>query len=679
MLRLSEGPTGERPHAGFFKPGDRYEMKASRHTSLTRRVLSGLAALSVAAVGLTFASAPAHASGDSVNVTASVSGGTAYVGQVTTVNFNLVNNAHSDDFHKFTVVLPPTVSAPPGKTAPVPLGVTGAGNWGESIVPCGTVPNCSWLLIVKALMPRWSSRVAPGATITASVSLVPNTAGTVTFPVIHVEDDMFAVLGTPSINVVNQLPGSFCVSNPGTLTAGASVNFTVQAIALGTETTAGVPCTGKPVGYAGKPVEIKFASDEGSGAAHIVPVAPVSPGDGAAGVSTQTTASDIVFNFGPSTTGKYTFTGTFDVAAPQQAIVAAEVSPGTVAGSSGDFLVNPGPATKLVINSIVDDASQSATKLTAGAVFDAYFNAFDTFGNVTPTPTGGVSISAGGTGTFTSAGAFAVSSASDIATAGEVSGYYSPAQTGVPITLTLAAPLVVSAPTNVDFAGTAVGSATLIPGVAASVITPGYVAPNPDGTPNCALTDPKTGAVLNPACVSTSLSKGANGLVTLNTTDCATAGAGTVGLCGSTTPAVVANLTANFSPIDALTGLKTELYTAALPASLTYVCASAICPVTTNPDGDTTIYNSVEEQVEAFQNFPLYAQDASDGPSAPFYQVPACQTITGGVEGGYTLGAIGPVPGPHKSCVDVSSIFRSPTSGDVSFKVLYFDDYKLVP
>ena len=636
-------------------------MSSRSISQFRRRLIASLSALAVVGLGLAATTAPAQAtsSNDAVSFTASVDGGTAYAGLLTTAHFTVANVAGVDDFHKLTIVLPPGISAPPGQSAPTALGVTGAGNWSETVTGCGTVPNCSWLVIAKAMLPRSSSRVRPGANLVVSVGFVPNAAGTLTFNAIHVEDDEFHVLSSASITVQNLLAGTFCAQNTGTspVNAGESRTFTVQAIQAGTDKGPNGVCGGNPVGFSGYgAVRIHLTTDDTSygSTPRIVPVAPVAgSGDGSASLVTQTSLSDSIFSLSSSTTGKYTFTATFYKAADAQSFDVAENAPGTISGNSGPFQVLAGPAVGVTLVNI-DDAtnpSVATTSLTAGSQFDSNFFVSDTYGNVTSAPIGAVTVNVGGTGKFTP---LAPSSATTPSTPGIVSGSYDTAGTNIPVTLSLG-----SAPSNainVNFAGAAVGSGVFVPGGAGTIITSNYTPPNSSGAPTCSL------------CLNVGLPNGANGPVNLGFDPCPANG--NVGICtpGTTTP-LVANVSANFKAADG----TTPLYTAAAPATLTYVCSSALCPWT-NDDGTAGITNDWEEQVEAYQAYTPQAQYSN---STTFTPVPPCLPL-GETDPGKAT-SVPSAPGDiNGSCVDVHSLVRNAT-GDLSFTILYYDDYKMVP
>jgi hypothetical protein len=332
----------------------------------------------------------------------------------------------------------------------------------------------------------------------------------------------------------------------------------------------------------------------------------------------------------------------------------------------------------VVLTSVLDHAhpvapiDPAAVALTAGAQFDATFFGTDSFGNPVDVAAGLVTLNVGGSGKFTPVAPSSASSAS-LAVEGVISGSYDSAGTALPISLTLAGATLPTNSLPADFAGTNIGSGFFVPGGAGTIQTSNF-ALNPDGTPNCVF------GTTNPACVGVSLPNGAKGQVTLALEDCATAGALSVGACNFGTAAspgnVVAHLTAELKQADGIT----PLYTYGAPASLTYVCSLTNCPWDPTHDDGSTIYNKWEESVESYADYPLHAQDGST-PNAQFYLVPPCQSLTAGepAHPATTVPALG-----EKSCVDVKTLLRdvnpnSPSYGSLTFNILYYDDYKMVP
>jgi hypothetical protein len=229
----------------------------------------------------------------------------------------------------------------------------------------------------------------------------------------------------------------------------------------------------------------------------------------------------------------------------------------------------------------------------------------------------------------------------------------------------LLVPIATSDAIYADFAAASVGTGVFVPGGAGSIQSLNFAPLNPDGTPNCSLD------ANNPACASANLPNGANGTVTLFLESCQLAGV-SVGACLPGTSGVgnvVAHLTANLK--DNSGG---SLYSAAHPASLTYVCSAVRCPWNKHSDDDAK-GNGWENAYEAYKNFPLYAEDASN--PGVLYKVPACQTDN--FDEGHSVLPATTVPGPQKSCVDVTTIKRNLTTGDIAFGILWYDDYKIIP
>lgn len=646
------------------------------HSSL-RRVLAATSAATLAGLGLVAATTPANASVQSVSVAASIDGGgSATVGYATTVNFAVTNQSPSSNLTSFTIVLPPGVSAPVGKTTPQALGVSGGGNWSETVTSCGSVPNCSWLLVAKGLLPRATSLVRPGQTLTASVSLVPTAVGTLQFGVINIENGTFTTSSTPSINVTSTAAGSFCVTPSTTsVQAGQPITFGIQAIQVGTGV--GNPCSGTPVGYSAHNVLLHLTTDDGAtGSLRIAPSATPPATDGSVSLVSSTTNSSATFAFGTSTSGHYTVVVTPQTAAGAQSLSVQELDASNtltgVDGDSGAFAVTPGPAVNVVLESVADHANPSlGTSLTAGAQFDARFYVTDQFNNPTYSTSGQVTLNVGGPGVFTP---LAPSDATTPTADGGISGSYDQAGTSVPITLTLgiaAGGTATSNAINVNFASTNIGSVFLVPGGSAALQTSNYVAPS-NGIPNCALD------ATNPACANAIFSNGGNGAATIALEDCTTAGVPSQ-YCGGTTPdtrAIVVQILA-----DLTDGHGNLLYGDGLngnpkPAEYNYVCANEKCPWTKDTD-DTSIGNSWEERVENYNLFPYYGADSKTPDT--WYKVPACQTLPSDPENSTApSGPATSVPAGTKQCVDVYSLVRN-SSGDLSYRILYDDDTKGLP
>jgi hypothetical protein len=111
-------------------------------------------------------------------------------------------------------------------------------------------------------------------------------------------------------------------------------------------------------------------------------------------------------------------------------------------------------------------------------------------------------------------------------------------------------------------------------------------------------------------------------------------------------------------------------------------------------DDHGPIYNAWEESVEAYNAYTPHALDASST-TGIFYTVPPCTNLALG-EPALPATTV-PTPG-EKSCVDVKTLLRdtrttlpaptitdptatvpNPSYGSLTFNILYYDDYKLVP
>jgi hypothetical protein len=613
--------------------------------------MAGLAAAALAAAGLVGAGTAADAAITTqpagVSITVDNTGAnTALVSSAVVANVTVKNNSASSTIGVFTVVVPAGVS-------PVQaVGVQGPGNWRQTVLPCGTTANCSALVVVYASLPLSSSVVRPGQSVTSSIRFTtPAAPTTLGFRFLGIGNGLFTTTDAPSINVINGVAGSWCVQNPGNVVAGTTKTFTVQAVSDGNE------CKNvdkKKIGVAATTMTVKFKTDDSAGG--IVAGASTGP---------LTGGSTITVALSASSTGLYTFSGTF-TAAGNQSIDAGTSS---AAGNSGDFTVLPDVPAAVTVKSVVDKVS-GTTSLASGAVFVTTYTVSDRFGNAILTPSSGVSIAVTN-GDFTRTGGANPfpggpgANPGEVlpATDGTVEGTYGgsgrqslTASVGAVVSATTI--LVPSTPASVTFAETSVGSAILFPGVAATVDT----APCTPGT-NCA---------------ESNLPNGANGLVTFGAIDCTDV---TVGLCGRT-PGTrnLVDLEANFKTV--VEGAIVELYDAAHPASITLHCTVTDCPEIhddafdddhpVNEPGD--VRNSQDARVDDFKAYAPFAQ-LSFETALGLTKVGSCQPAATIKEYGPAIPAFTSVPGPRQVCVDVTSFFRD-GSGNLSATLYFYEDIK---
>jgi hypothetical protein len=168
-----------------------------RHHDRCRKVVTAAVAAVLFVVPFLATNAGSAGITQPVTVVTSVDGKpgtTATVGKQATVSFVVTNKAtNGAKLGLFTIV--------------VPKGVSGVGRadmsstaWSELILPCGSTPRCSALVFASAT--RSSGYLAPGASLTVSIKLTPNAAGTLAFPMLGIGNGLFTVASTPTITVV---------------------------------------------------------------------------------------------------------------------------------------------------------------------------------------------------------------------------------------------------------------------------------------------------------------------------------------------------------------------------------------------------------------------------------------------------------------------------------------------
>jgi len=614
--------------------------------------MAGLAAAALAAAGLVGAGTAADAAiatqpaGVSITVDATGSN-TALVSSPTVANVTVKNNSASASLGAFTIVVPAGV-------APVQaVGVQGPGNWRQTVLPCGATANCSALVLVYASLPLSTSVLRPGQSVTSSVRFTTPAAPTsLAFKFLGIGNGLFTTTDTPTISVIQGVAGSFCVTPPGNLVAGATASFTVQAISDGSE------CGNvavKKIGIAATSLNVKFNTDDSQGGI-------------AAGIvgGPLTGGTNLAFPLPASSTGLYTFTGTFTAAGTQSIRVATA----TAGGNSTGFTVSPSVANKIVVNRVAPK-NPGAMSLTAGAVFTTSYEVTDAFGNVILTPFKDVSISVtGGTFTKTGTGTDPVAGgpgANPGDTIAPVDGTVDGAFDGSgPQTLTASVGTAVSSTpitvtsggTSVTFAAASTGSAILFPGVPAVI-----------NTAPCDPTVPGT------TCAESSLPNGAVGAVTFDVLSCAGV---TVGVCQRATDGNnLVDLEGLFTvPAQGNTPAR-ELYSAIDPASITLHCTATDCPPI-NDDGssdDNTQHEQVPGQDQRVDDFTKYAPFAQLSSEPALAKVGPCQPASTILEYGPAIPPFSSVPGPRQVCVDVNSFVRD-SVGNLSATLYYYEDFK---
>ncbi|HEY5134664.1 MAG TPA: hypothetical protein VIJ41_02670 [Candidatus Nanopelagicales bacterium] len=588
------------------------------------------ALVGVAAVGPANAAVTTQPAGVSVTVD-STGSNTAFVSSAVVANLTVRDNAASATIGAFTVVVPAGVVGP--------VKVVGVDHgWGYTTLPCAGRANCSAIVLAYASLPLSSSILRPGQAVTIGFSFrTPATPTSLPFKFLGIGNGLFTATSTPTINVINGVAGSFCVSPiVGPLTAGNSRAFTVQAV------TDGLGCANvatKKTGITATDATVKFSTPDihGGIVATTPSVTAVVPGTG----------STVVFHLPTSSTGLYAFSGTFDTATPAQSIV---VSTGTAAGNNDPFVVNPDVPWDVQVLGVLDKSSQTTT-LSTGAVFVTRYAVFDHLGNFINTPSSAVTIAVTG-GTFTRSGG--ADPVANPAADGTVEGAF-PGPPGAQL-LTAKVGARTSNDFPVTFAAFSTGTVTLFPGVPAIVTTPAC--------------DP---SAPNTTCAESGLGNGANGTVTFGILSCTGV---TVGVCTRSKGGNnLVDLEANFKhTVDGVPDVW--LYTATSPANITLHCTELNCPEYN--DGDATyVRNSQDAKVDDFEHYQPVAQLVKEPALAP---VPSCQPGNEGNEYGDPIPAFPSpqfpsVPAGRRVCVDQTSFVRD-SSGNLSATLYFYEDFK---
>jgi len=602
-------------------------------TWIATTAVSALAAttalVGVAAVGTANAAVTTQPAGVSVTVD-STGSNTAFVSSAVVANLTVRDNAASATIGAFTVVVPAGVVGP--------VKVVGVDHgWGYTTLPCAGRANCSAIVLAYASLPLSSSLLRPGQAVTVAFSFrTPAAPTSLPFKFLGIGNGLFTATSTPTINVINGVAGSFCVSPiVGPLTAGDSRAFTVQAV------SDGLGCANvamKKTGITATDATVKFSTPDihGGIVATTPSVTAVVPGTG----------STVVFHLPTSSTGLYAFSGTFDTATPAQSIV---VSTGTAAGNNDPFVVNPDVPWDVQVLGVLDKSSQTTT-LSTGAVFVTRYAVFDHLGNFINTPSSAVTIAVTG-GTFTRSGG--ADPVANPAADGTVEGAF-PGPPGAQL-LTAKVGARTSNDFPVTFAAFSTGTATLFPGVPAIVTTPAC--------------DP---SAPNTTCAESGLGNGANGTVTFGILSCTGV---TVGVCTRSKGGNnLVDLEANFKhTVDGVPDVW--LYTATSPASITLHCTFLNCREFS--DDPTDVRNSQDAKVDDFERYQPVAQLAGENALAP---VPSCQPGNEGNEYGDPIPAFPSpqfpsVPAGRRVCVDQTSFVRD-SSGNLSATLYFYEDFK---
>ncbi len=623
----------------------------TRHRAAARRAVAALATVSLAAIGLAAVTAPTDAATlQSVRFSVST-GGPAYTSTPIRADFTIANPAaNSRSLAAFTIVVPPGVGRVSG------AGVSGPGNWRESVVPCGSVTSCSSLVLVYASLPLSSSLLRPGRSMTASISFTtPSAPRSIAFQLVGIGGGVFTTPDTPTINVIAGdaanfvLTSSSLVSPANVAVAGEAQSFTLQA--------QNVENVNVPYGPA--TVRVALGADDTKasllyGANPPVLFAPT---------------VDVALPY--SATGSYGFSIVFRTAAapssvkvtnPSKPVVPGLLSPVTVAAAAPVRITfdTVGDISTGALDPALPNPARNQPFASTFFLFDAFDN-YATATNVALTTTAGGVLGVDGSKYVAPTGV----------APGSITATYDTVTPSLPLALTLPGGV---APNDVASFSTPVDGA----GVSAIFV------PNSPGTLtdlNCLL------ATTDPVCTNVALDQGANGAVQLVQQPCA--GIDTVnGVCGKAD-------NANAPVITYVKGDFGNLYNPGAPASVRITCIRTLCP---HISDDAFTYNAWEESAEDYLTYPIFAlpSDVPLTPSSAWSTVLPCQTTSNGSPATITewnrLDSATTIPAGQQFCVDVATITRNtdgtgtngrtgflpgPHYGDLSFSVYFLTDPRL--
>ena len=345
-----------------------------------RRLVALAASAGLAVLGLGAVAAPSSAAGtQKVGIEIS-SDTTVFTSTVTKTDFVVSNpSSNSGSVALYTIVVPPGV----GKVTPA--GVAGPGNWGETVLPCGSTANCSSLVLVYATFPLSSSVLRPGQSMTASISFTtPDSPTSVPFSFIGIGGGLFTTNDTPSLTVVSGQAATLTVTGAAggtSLTASESGSFTLQTY----------NATGQKVPYAGGPARISLGTDDAQ--AKLTLGSTTVPFSAKSG--NVPSYADITLP--ASSTGTYPFSVQFFAAGGSS--VTASID-GLTDWTYEPVTVSPGPAASLVLGQTTDVTASGA--FTAGDTIDVPVRVKDAYGNILPLTASSVVLTQnGGAGTFT--------------------------------------------------------------------------------------------------------------------------------------------------------------------------------------------------------------------------------------------------------------------------------------
>jgi hypothetical protein len=556
------------------------------------------AALTTAGIAATTTSASEALVKQPLGFSAKVVGDIAYVDSTVVVGFTVTNTGtkKNEKLENFTLVVPPGVSSlatgQVNLTTIKSAGVSGPGNWVETILPCGTTPNCSSLVKVSAGVPREKSGIRPGESVTASISFVtPKDPGQLSFALARVDDD-YALPAPVVIDVVPGDPALYGLSwdTTAAFKAGSTHKLTIVA----------EDKNGNPVASAPADIKVTFGTDDSGGV-----VTPV--GTNVTAVSPDT--ADLRPSFfahlaGGSSTTKFEVQVYLQTATDgNSAVVAQQVAKPDVNGSAF-YSVGPDVPSTVTVDSIVDNNTVPLPNPAANQPFTVSFHVADRFGNVVTTGAGDVAVTAGGPGTLTAG----TSTGSDPKTLGTVVATYSTFAKAVPFTATLSqltvpgSNPVVTNPVSPPISGSktsdidAAGVSTTLTGTAVTLTVP------------C---DPTT-----TTCPTVNVPANGTGTISLSSQQCDpadTTGACANGGLGKPIVAAVQGTFGGLTPTD--------------PGVLTLVCPLVDCPhgaVTIPPSRTITGTLDDDKQLDTVSPLlrrnllhPELAYDGDSDPAAP--------------------------------------------------------------
>ena len=599
--------------------------------TVSRRLLSVVAIASTAAAGLAAVASPSGALAlQSVSFSVST-GGPAYTSTPIKADFTLANPAsNTGSVLAFTIVVPPGVGTVKG------AGVTGPGNWRETVLPCGSTSPCSSLVLVYATLPLTTSALKPGKSLIASITFTtPSSPTSLPFKMIGIGNGIFTTTDVPTITVIAGDAADFTITaNPAATTsvAGQTQAFTLQSQNVN---NVNVP-------YAGGEVRVELGADDpwpatlavggGTPVAFAPKLNPVS----------NATKYAVLPVLPASATGTYTLNIQFFAAGPTS-IAVNDTTKTSVKGVL-PWTVLAGPPASVGLDSIKDGSTTpSLPNPVKLKNLVASFHLSDQYNNPTMLQSSSVSLSAGGPGVLSAQTLVGPNLGVDPPTLGTLTTTYSQSVPPVNFQLLLtpggALSNVVASP--VDGSGTA------------SVFQP-TVAGGLTDTTNCTL------SLTDPVCSSASFPNGANGQVNLVQQLCVTST--DIPLCGANPGKPVITLVQG----DFTDGLGGNLYTRSSPASMTITCLVSAC---IDPeDGDFATDQSAEDVQEAIHAYPGHAISSapwSGDPTPAWQTLVACQVPSG--PGGNII------PSNQIFCSDHAS-YHLDSQGNLSFTIKYLVD-----